>query len=147
VGQSLGRACLIGVDGPGFCGRWGHRSQSRAEQRCIWLAVLLEAKQFSWRTSMQPQMKSEIKVISPAIGPAIATRWNPGQKVALRFACVYFALYYLPFPFYLPIVNEGITDWWELPLHRLLPWIAQHVLHLAHPITVFSNGSGDTTYD
>ena len=96
---------------------------------------------------MQPQMKSEIKVISPAIAPAIATRWNPGQKVGFRFAFVYFTLYYLPFPFYLPIVNESITDWWELPLHKLLPWIAQHVLHLAHPITVFSNGSGDTTYD
>jgi uncharacterized membrane protein YphA (DoxX/SURF4 family) len=28
-----------------------------------------------------------------------------------------------------------------------VPWVAQHWLHLAQPITIFSNGSGDTTYD
>lgn len=28
-----------------------------------------------------------------------------------------------------------------------MPWFAKHILHLATPITIFSNGSGDTTYD
>jgi hypothetical protein len=33
------------------------------------------------------------------------------------------------------------------PFHRWIPWIGQHILHLSYPITTFTNGSGDTTYD
>jgi len=28
-----------------------------------------------------------------------------------------------------------------------VPWVGKHLLHLGYPITVFTNGSGDTTYD
>ena len=30
---------------------------------------------------------------------------------------------------------------------KLVPWFAEHVLHLENRITVFTNGSGDTTYN
>ena len=33
------------------------------------------------------------------------------------------------------------------PFHKLIPWIGKHILHLSYDITVFTNGSGDTTYD
>jgi hypothetical protein len=33
------------------------------------------------------------------------------------------------------------------PFHKLIPWFAKHVLHQSYDITVFTNGSGDTTYD
>src|SRR6516225_9609804 len=37
---------------------------------------------------------------------------------------------------------------WMAPLwHRVVPWVGKHILSLATPITIFSNGSGDTTYD
>ncbi len=32
-------------------------------------------------------------------------------------------------------------------LHIIVPWVAKHILHLSDEITVFTNGSGDTTYD
>jgi len=31
--------------------------------------------------------------------------------------------------------------------HHIVPWAAKYLLHLPKDITVFSNGSGDTTYD
>lgn len=31
--------------------------------------------------------------------------------------------------------------------HAIIPWIGTHILHLSRPVTVFTNGSGDTTYD
>src|SRR5438128_2641401 len=38
---------------------------------------------------------------------------------------------------------------WErrMEWRRVAPWVGKHILHLSYPITVFSNGSGDTTYD
>ena len=33
------------------------------------------------------------------------------------------------------------------PFHALMVWIAKNILHLSYPVTVFTNGSGDTTYD
>ncbi len=41
----------------------------------------------------------------------------------------------------------GVTRIPESILHALIPWIGANVLHLASPITVFTNGSGDTTFD
>ncbi len=35
------------------------------------------------------------------------------------------------------------TEW----LHSLIPWIGKNILHLNYEITVFPNGSGDTTYN
>ena len=32
-------------------------------------------------------------------------------------------------------------------LQFAIPWIGKHILHLSYEITVFTNGSGDTTYD
>lgn len=31
--------------------------------------------------------------------------------------------------------------------HHVVPWVGEHVLHLSTYITIFTNGSGDTTYD
>jgi len=31
--------------------------------------------------------------------------------------------------------------------HAVVPWVGLHVLHLPRPITIFENGSGDTTYN
>src|SRR5690606_38614645 len=43
--------------------------------------------------------------------------------------------------------SEYVFDIYIEPFHQLIPWIAKHILHLSYDITVFTNGSGDTTYD
>ncbi len=59
--------------------------------------------------------------------------WSGPQKIAFRFFFGYFVLYTLPF----------VDGLW----HALIPWVGAHLLQLPQPITTFTNGSGDTTYD
>src|SRR5258706_3145302 len=74
--------------------------------------------------------------------------WSPLQKTAFRFAFIGFGLFIL-------IENNGAYPFWgqlmELysveVLHHFIPWVGKHILDLSHEITVFTNGSGDSTYD
>jgi uncharacterized membrane protein YphA (DoxX/SURF4 family) len=74
-------------------------------------------------------------------------RWPVALRVAFRFAFVYFLLYCIPFPLtwipYADLAAVPVANFW----HTVVPWVAANVLRLAHPITVFENGSGDTTYN
>ena len=99
---------------------------------------------------MQPQMKPVIQeeaVSQPEAIVADAAGWNSGLKIAFRFAFCYFVLYCFPFPVGALPYTQKLAEWYELPWHKVVPWVAQHWLRLAQPITTFSNGSGDTTYD
>jgi uncharacterized membrane protein YphA (DoxX/SURF4 family) len=78
---------------------------------------------------------------------AAAPRWSLSLRIAFRFAFSYFLLYCAPFPLtWIPYANQ--TEEWVAGLwHVVVPWVAAHVLHLSRPITIFENGSGDTTYN
>lgn len=74
-------------------------------------------------------------------------KWSFGQKLAIRFFFLFFVLYI----FFNPNgVFPGIDALFGIyiePFHKVIPWIGKHILHLSYDITVFTNGSGDTTYD
>jgi hypothetical protein len=83
------------------------------------------------------------------------------KKFRFRVAFYFFIIYFFPnpylyFPFYslYPKWLKAPVDWinevfgyvekfWQLSV----PWVGKHVVHLKEDITVFTNGSGDTTYD
>src|SRR5689334_14519196 len=74
-------------------------------------------------------------------------QWPLLKRVLFRFAFIYFGLYII-------IQNNGAFPFWEgiifYPtqwLHLFVPWVGKNVPHLSHDITIFTNGSGDTTYD
>lgn len=91
------------------------------------------------QVALQPEME-----LPPA---DVTVRWTLGTRIAFRFVFVYFALYCLPFPLnWVPYMNYLAGKYHEL-WHWITPRVSQHVLHLTNPITVFTNGSGDTTYD
>lgn len=70
--------------------------------------------------------------------------WSAGEKLAFRFFFVFFALFIFPFPLtFLPYAGELYEKLWQL----FVPWAGAHILHLPDPITIFTNGSGDTTFD
>ena len=73
--------------------------------------------------------------------------WSPATRVGFRFACVYWLLYDLPFPISqipgLTWVQERYDAGWQ----ALVPWVGKHLLRLPTDITVFTNGSGDTTFN
>jgi uncharacterized membrane protein YphA (DoxX/SURF4 family) len=87
--------------------------------------------------------------------------WTPIQKIAFRFFCCFFLLYIFPFPLdSFPFINEiisvgdKIAEWYAAPFqaytnwwHLIIAWIGKNILALKTPITIFTNGSGDTTYD
>lgn len=69
------------------------------------------------------------------------------NKVAFRFLLLFFGLLIFPFPLNiipkLEFIQNSILDVY----HILIPWIGKHIVRLNYEITVFTNGSGDTTYD
>ena len=75
------------------------------------------------------------------------TRWSTAECVAFRAACAYFVLYNFPFPFGLIPGTGWLAELYEKLWVGLVPWVGQHVLHLASEITILPNGSGDTTYN
>lgn len=73
--------------------------------------------------------------------------WSLAQKLSFRFFFIYFLLYiFLTTNGILPYIDKAY-EWYIVPFHNLANWIGQHILHLKDPVTIFTNGSGDTTYD
>jgi len=73
--------------------------------------------------------------------------WTFLEKLIFRFAFILLSLFMLffnngtlPFLFFLFKFQNGV-------LHQFIPWLGKNVFHLPYAITVFTNGSGDTTYD
>ncbi|GAB3919502.1 DoxX family protein [Mucilaginibacter boryungensis] len=77
----------------------------------------------------------------------LAQPWSPAQKVGFRFALLFFILFILCDPNgAVPLLSnyEGV---YMAPVQKLVVWMGTHVFHLTKPITAFTNGSGDTTYN
>jgi uncharacterized membrane protein YphA (DoxX/SURF4 family) len=89
---------------------------------------------------------AEQTVSAPSAAPAPGS-WSPAARIGFRFAFIYLILYNFPFPLgSLPYTDWPVEKYVSL-WHAIVVWVAKHVLHLSYPITIFSNGSGDTTYD
>jgi uncharacterized membrane protein YphA (DoxX/SURF4 family) len=79
--------------------------------------------------------------------PEPIVRWHPAKRIGFRLLFSYFVLFNLPFPLlWIPYGVDLLERPWRL-WNGIVVWTGEHVLHLSHPITVFSNGSWDTTYD
>ncbi|HVS96505.1 MAG TPA: hypothetical protein VHE54_08455 [Puia sp.] len=81
------------------------------------------------------------QTLTPVVG------WSLPKRLSFRFFFVFFVFYIFFNPNGVIPFTDSIFGWYIQPFHHLIPWIGHHVLHLSHPITVFTNGSGDTTYD
>ena len=73
--------------------------------------------------------------------------WSPKQRLVFRFFFVLFLLYIFFNPNGVLPYSDDLYDFYIPPFHKLIIWIAKNILHLSYPVTVFTNGSGDTTYD
>ncbi|CAN5616642.1 hypothetical protein BH10BAC2_BH10BAC2_06480 [soil metagenome] len=77
----------------------------------------------------------------------IACEWSFSKKMAFRFFFLLFVLYIFFNPNGFLPYSDVAFEYYILPFHQLIPWIGKNILHLSTDITVFTNGSGDTTYD
>lgn len=87
--------------------------------------------------------------------------WTALQKIAFRFFASLFIVYLFPFPLdSIPFLSDlasisSTTEKWYGAIfeaytnvwHGFIPWVGKTILGLKTPITIFTNGSGDTTYD
>jgi uncharacterized membrane protein YphA (DoxX/SURF4 family) len=73
--------------------------------------------------------------------------WSAATRFVFRFAFVYLILYNFPFPLYYVPGAYRVLNWYGPVLHTTVPWVGSHLLRLKTPITNFSYGSGDKTYD
>jgi hypothetical protein len=69
-------------------------------------------------------------VISPESNPR---DWNPVQRIAFRFWCVFFVLYALPFPLDFMSGGDG-PAWYQWLWDGIVPWVGAHILHVSDPI-------------
>lgn len=107
-----------------------------------------------------------MNTIAPGTG-----HWPPLKKFLFCFGFIYATLYMFPIPLaiatsifdslatlikdstgwagpeWLSIKLNMVMGYWYNFLQWLVPAFAKHILQFKTPITVFSNGSGDTTYD
>lgn len=77
----------------------------------------------------------------------VNSHWSLLERIGFRFSCIYFSLFIIiqnngAYPFWQWLMQKP-TEW----LQQFIPWVGQHILGLSKDITVFTNGSGDTTYD
>jgi len=73
--------------------------------------------------------------------------WSALQKIALRFFFLLFILYIFFNPNGVLPYTDVIAEYLIQPFHIIIPWLSKNLLHMPQPITTFTNGSGDTTYD
>lgn len=72
-------------------------------------------------------------------------KWSGIKKFFFRFVFIYAILYCLPFPLYLIPGTDSILESYSDIYHSLAIWFGKIFFGL--DITIFTNGSGDTTYD
>ncbi|GAA4338831.1 hypothetical protein GCM10023149_49130 [Mucilaginibacter gynuensis] len=71
--------------------------------------------------------------------------WPLYKKVAFRFSLIFFLAFVVLNPN--GVLLDALHVYYIQPVHSLVVWSGAHLLHLPKPITIFTNGSGDTTYD
>ncbi|MGG9962110.1 hypothetical protein [Ferruginibacter sp. SUN106] len=76
-----------------------------------------------------------------------AIEWTGFKRIIFRFCFLYFAIYIFFTPNNeFPVIND-LYEWLNNQLHRFIPWFAKTFFGYKNEITIFTNGSGDTTYD
>lgn len=87
----------------------------------------------SWRGAAERQTRNPV--------------WSLAHRVIFRFVFSYLLLYIFPFPF-----GSFPGSVWQFSSYdklwrALVPWFGRHILQLRSAITIFPNGSGDTTFN
>ena len=80
-----------------------------------------------------------------ASAAALGGEWSLAERIALRFACSYFVLYFFPFPIGEIPGTEALAAWYVNLWNVFMPWVGKHILYLRQGFPPLSaeNGSGD----
>jgi hypothetical protein len=96
---------------------------------------------------MQAQMQNQVEPEPFVQGINSKPQWSLTKRIAFRFVFAYFVVYIIPFPLdslpFTATLLQKYDKFWQ----TIVPWVGKHLLHLSYDITVFTNGSGDTTFN
>jgi hypothetical protein len=98
-------------------------------------------------TSFLPLMNHLNTSIEQSSDEKPARPWSASKKAAFRFVFSYFSIFSLTYVRRLLVSTEPLTKLLSDFSHRTVPWVGKHILHITPDITIFTNGSGDTTFD
>ena len=73
--------------------------------------------------------------------------WTTANKVLFRFAFIFLISFIIVFNNASYPGFEALTKPITSLLHDFTPWFAKNVLHYTYDYSIYSNGSGDTSYD
>ena len=79
------------------------------------------------------------------IGEAALPRWSPITRIAFRFVFLYFSFAFFSAILQLVPLLGMVGYWHDQAVQPFYTWIGKVVFGIE--ITVFPNGSGDTTYN
>lgn len=75
------------------------------------------------------------------------TPWSTYKKISFRF-------FFILLPLFIILNNNGaftfLSGLLQLPslvLHHFIPWFAKNIIHYNYDFSIYTNGSGDTSYD
>jgi predicted DCC family thiol-disulfide oxidoreductase YuxK len=118
--------------------RWFGRRDACLMPRPEWASRFLDAG--------EPVRSSPAGFEQPPAAAASAVEWPTRfGRYLQRFAICYLFLHISCFPIGDIPGTEGLASRYEALRYAAIPWVARHVFGLE--ITVFPNGSGDTTYN
>jgi uncharacterized membrane protein YphA (DoxX/SURF4 family) len=96
---------------------------------------------------MQAQTQKQAEPESLMQGMDSKPCWSLTKRIAFRFVFAYFVSYIIPFPAdtvpFTSALIQKYNNFWQ----AIVPWVGKHILHLSYDITIFQNGSGDTTFN
>ncbi|HTQ79627.1 MAG TPA: hypothetical protein VMM92_06500, partial [Thermoanaerobaculia bacterium] len=99
-------------------------------------------------TAPEPSAPATAVAVAESPAPAAVgspAAWSLGQRLGFRFFFSYFLLYLFPFPLdYIPYPVKPL-ELYQRGLNGLVLWVGRVLF--GQTITVFPNGSGDTTYN
>src|SRR3954467_4950440 len=102
---------------------------------------ILPGAQPAVTTSDTPVINSEFAT------ETVAVDWSLAKRIGFRLACIYSVVYALPFPFGSIPLTDAVASYYSKIWEAVIPWLAQHVLHLGYQIVVADTGSGDRIFD
>jgi hypothetical protein len=103
---------------------------------------------FDRSMTVGPEGEDGVAVMVKGTESAAVPVWSPAKRIGFRWVFSYLALYLLPT--YLSLLSYipgggAVSGAYTKLLQVIVPWVGKLLFHV--DITVFPNGSGDTTYN
>ena len=132
-------------------GKGSTRGRRASDDRTgLYCSTLIQYSKARHPLDNTAQLQLEQNAVQAPDQRSAAAPWSLAHRIAFRFACCYLVLYMAPDEGKVSLIDMIPGSWpadtYGAVWHKLVPWVAIHILHLSGKATTyFPTGSGDTT--